>query len=120
MEKLKTFWSQIPLMFKAIIITLTVLFIVSIITNWNTYRGKTEALKELEKENLILKIELKEQQEITDVYRKAADTLMLNRQNFNLEELEQGIKNKYNEKRNNTLNQPIDSTISDLSKWLKE
>lgn len=120
MEKLKEIMAFTPLWVKVTLIALVILLLTSVVFSINTYRGKSDALKELEKESLILKVELKEQKEITDSYKSVADSLTKDWEDFDLDKLETDIKKRYDEKRDDALSQPIDITISVLSDWLNE
>lgn len=119
-NEFKKYWLGQSTVFKGLTIAFVVLLIVLIWSNWNTYKGKSNQLKEKEIENLILKTRLEEQKEITDGYRTVVDSLTKDWQNFNIDTLENNIKSKYDEKRNAIISQPIDSTISALSDWLNE
>lgn len=118
MSKFKEIWQTLPLLGKGLSILFVMVFFVLIWSNWNTYKGKTDEMKEMEVEILILKSKLKEQREITDKYREIADSLAVDWEKFNVEDLENEIKEKYEKKRSDVLNLPIDSTIRDLSEWL--
>ena len=119
LEGFKVYWKSQTSIIKFLIILFIVLFGVLIWSNWNTYSNKTEITKVKERENLILKTRLEEQREITKGYKVIVDSLTIGWENFNVDSLEIKIKTKYDEKRNAIINQPIDSTINALSKWLK-
>lgn len=119
-ERVYLSWTSAPLVLRILHILgfLALLYLIIMFLVGN--RIFPDDFTESELENIKLKTELTQVQEANRVSEARADTLLAQRKRDSLNRKIITIKEKYNGKRDIVINQPLDSTVRDLSEWLNK
>lgn len=116
MNKIKEAWGTLSVLGKVLVTLFIIVLLILIWSNWNTYKEKNDGLNRVRVEGEVLKDKLKEQKKLTIKYRKTADSLETLWKRFSIKRLEDSVNRRYNKKRLEIINFPLDSIVEGLAR----